>query len=77
MYFKIKQILFKSIKEHQKPPGFEGPGFWKNGKYAERSPIFAFTHSLGSSVAFTIIGGQAESHRWNGYQVAKASEAKV
>ena len=51
--------------------------FWEKGKYTEKSPTFAFTHSLGSSVVLTILGGQAESHRWNGYQVAKASEAKV
>ena len=60
MYFTIKhthkQILFKSMKEHQKPSGFARPIFWKKGKYIEKSPMFAFTHSLGSSVVLTILG---------------------
>lgn len=47
-----EQILFKSIKEHQKQPGLAGPGFWRKDKYTERSPTFAFTRSLGSFVVF-------------------------
>ena len=74
-----KQILFKSIKEHQKQPGLAGPGFWRKDKYTERSPTFAFTRSLGSFVVFggLEIRGQAESHRWAGYQAAKTYEAEV